>query len=62
CGSNWLRDTFNNASRNKRGSIQNDFPQRVVSHQKVLFDSHFPKIKLIVIQNGQFCSKDNLRT
>nr|GFA50381.1 hypothetical protein [Tanacetum cinerariifolium] len=29
-----LADTFNNSSRNKRVSIQNDFPQRVISHQK----------------------------
>nr|GFB65881.1 hypothetical protein [Tanacetum cinerariifolium] len=28
CGSNWLKDTFNNSSRNRRVSIQNDFPQR----------------------------------
>nr|GEU65480.1 uncharacterized mitochondrial protein AtMg00810-like [Tanacetum cinerariifolium] len=51
-GSNWLNDSFNNSSRNTRVSIQNDFLQRVVSHQKVLFDPHFPKIKLIGVQNG----------
>nr|GEU70704.1 hypothetical protein [Tanacetum cinerariifolium] len=52
CGSNWLNNSFNNTSRNKRVTIQNNFPQRVLSHQEVLFNPHLLKIKLIGIQNS----------
>nr|GFB43338.1 hypothetical protein [Tanacetum cinerariifolium] len=37
--------------KDKEVTIQNNFPQRVVSHQEVLFNPHLPKIKLIGIQN-----------
>nr|GEZ98217.1 hypothetical protein [Tanacetum cinerariifolium] len=47
---------------NRRVTIQNNFPQRVVSHQEVLFNPNLLKIKLIRIQNRQLGSRNNLRT